>query len=104
MYEKIPPETLYLVIDSRGYWELQGNKQNQITITEAKMQKWEYMTLSLLPDDKQIPQWTDAPEDSRSASERLNELGEEGWELVSVAQHIEGDKRRTVYWLKRPVE
>lgn len=69
------------------------------------MQKWEYMTLSLLPDEKQVPQWTDAPEDNRSASERLNELGEEGWELVSVAQHVEGgDKRRTVYWLKRPVE
>ena len=68
------------------------------------MQKWEYMTLSLLPDEKDIPQWTDAPEDNRSASERLNELGEEEWELVSVAQHIEGEKRRTVYWLKRPVE
>jgi hypothetical protein len=34
----------------------------------------------------------------------LNELGEEGWELVSVAQHIEGEKRRTVYWLKRSLE
>ena len=71
---------------------------------DEHMQKWEYMTLSLLPDEKQVPQWTDAPEDNRSASERLNELGEEGWELVSVAQHIEGDRRRTVYWLKRPVE
>ena len=70
-----------------------------------KKTKWEYMTLSLLPDEKQVPQWTDAPEDSRSASERLNELGEDGWELVSVAQHIEvGDKRSTVYWLKRSVE
>jgi hypothetical protein len=47
------------------------------------------MTLSLLPDERQIPQWTDAPEDNRNASERLNEPGE---------------KRRTVYWLKRPVD
>ena len=69
------------------------------------MQKWEYMTLSLLPDERQVPQWTDAPEYNRSASERLNELGGEGWELVSVAQHMEsGEKHRTVYWLKRPVE
>jgi hypothetical protein len=56
---------------------------------------------SLLPDEKKLPQRTAAPEDNRSASERLNELGEEGWELVSVAQHIEdGEKRRAVYWLK----
>jgi len=68
------------------------------------MQKWEYMSLSLLPDEKNGPQCIDAPEDNRSASERLNELGDEGWELVSVAQHIEGEKRRTVYWLKRPVD
>jgi hypothetical protein len=68
------------------------------------MQKWEYMTLSLLPDEKNVPQWTDAPEDNRTASERLNELGEEGWELVSVAQHVEGKTYRTVYWLKRSVD
>jgi hypothetical protein len=77
----------------------------QVYVLEVKMQKWEYMTPSLLPDEKNVPRWTDAPEDNRSASARLNELGEEGWELVSVAQHIEsGDKRRTVYWPKRPVE
>jgi len=54
------------------------------------MQKWEL-------------EWTDAQEDNRSASERLNELGEEGWELVNVVQHA-GDTPRTVYWLKRPKE
>jgi hypothetical protein len=65
------------------------------------MQKWEYTTLTLVSNEKQELEWTDAQDDNRSASERLNELGEEGWELVSVAQHT-GDRTRTVYWLKRP--
>ena len=67
------------------------------------MQKWEYTTLTLISKATREPEWADAPEDNRSASERLNELGEEGWELVSVAQHT-GDQARTVYWLKRPKE
>ena len=65
------------------------------------MQSWEYTTLTLISNAKQELEWTDAQDDNRSASERLNELGEEGWELVSVAQHL-GDQARTVYWLKRP--
>ena len=65
------------------------------------MQKWEYTTLTLISNEKQELEWTDAQEDNRSASERLNELGEEGWELVNVVQHA-SDKPRTVYWLKRP--
>ena len=65
------------------------------------MQKWEYTTLTLISNEKQELEWTDAQDDNRSASERLNELGEEGWELVNVVQHA-GDKLRTVYWLKRP--
>ena len=64
------------------------------------MQKWEYTTLTLISNEKQELEWTDAQEDNPSASERLNELGEEGWELVNVVQHA-GDKPRTVYWLKR---
>jgi hypothetical protein len=50
-----------------------------------------------------MQKWTDAQEHNRSASERLNELGEESWELVSVAQRA-GDQARTVYWLKRSKE
>ena len=64
------------------------------------MQNWEYTTLTLVSNAKQELEWTDAQEDNRSASERVNELGDEGWELVSVVQHV-GDKPRTVYWLKR---
>ena len=65
------------------------------------MQKWEYTTLTLISNEKQELEWTDAQEDNRSASERLNELGEEGWELVSVVLYV-ADRARTVYWLKRP--
>jgi uncharacterized protein DUF4177 len=65
------------------------------------MQNWEYTTLTLISNAKRELEWTDAQDDNRSASERLNELGEEGWELVSVVQHT-GDQSRTVYWLKRP--
>jgi hypothetical protein len=65
------------------------------------MQKWEYTTLTLIGNEKQELEWTDAQEDNRSASERLNEVGEDGWELIDVAQHA-GDRTRTVYWLKRP--
>ena len=64
------------------------------------MQKWEYTTLTLISNEKQELEWTDAHQDNRSASERLNELGEDGWELVNVVQHP-GDQLRTVYWLKR---
>ena len=65
------------------------------------MQKWEYTTLTLISNEKQELEWTDAQEDNRSASERLNELGEGGWELVSVVLHV-ADRARTVYSLKRP--
>ena len=57
--------------------------------------------IPLISNEKQELEWTDAQEDNRSASERLNELGEDGWELINVAQHA-GDRIRTVYWLKRP--
>ena len=63
------------------------------------MQKWEYTTLTLISNEKKELEWTDAQDDNRSASERLNELGEEGWELVSVVLHV-ADRARTVYWLK----
>ena len=67
------------------------------------MQKWEYTTLTLISNEKQELEWTDAQEDNRSASERLNELGAKSWELVRVAQHAV-DKARIVYWLKRSKE
>jgi len=75
--------------------ELKGSTRKVIC-----MQKWEYTTLTLIGNATKELEWADVPEDTRSASERLNELGEEGWELVNVVQHT-GDQLRTVYWLKR---
>jgi hypothetical protein len=82
------------------------------------MQKWEYITLELFIDAPDIdfevgqdavaqkmapakPRWADNKDDERPVAERLNELGQEGWELVSSysptsAVHI--------YILKRPIE
>ena len=54
------------------------------------IQKWEYTTLTLVSNEKQELEWTNAQDDNRSASERLNELGEEGWELVSVFDTLAG--------------
>jgi hypothetical protein len=66
------------------------------------MQKWEYRTLQLAMNEKENLIWFDAQEDTRTVSERLNELGEEGWELVSVdTRNLSGVTIGTVYYLKR---
>ena len=67
------------------------------------MQKWEYMNLQLAMNDKENLVWLDAHEDVRNVSARLNELGAEGWELVSVdTNSLSGVTIRTVFYLKRP--
>jgi hypothetical protein len=69
------------------------------------MQKWEYKTLQLAMNEKENLIWFDAEDDQRSVKDRLNELGEEGWELVSVdTRSLSGVTIGTVYYLKRPVE
>lgn len=69
------------------------------------MQKWEYMTLHLVMNEKENLIWFDAQEDDRNIDARLNELGEEGWELVSVdTRSLSGVTIGTVFYLKRPVE
>jgi hypothetical protein len=67
------------------------------------MQKWEYTTLQLVMNDKENMVWQDAVEDNRSVSERLNEFGANGWELVGVdSRSLSGITISTVYYLKRP--
>lgn len=69
------------------------------------MQNWEYMVLQLAMNEKENLVWLDAPEDGRSMADRLNELGTQGWELVSVdTNSLSGVTIRTIYYLKRPVE
>ena len=84
------------------------------------MQKWEYLTIwreldmskvdfmTMMPEMGPTYIWVDVfdkNDSSRYYSEerRLNKLGEEGWELVSV---LYDDKERVytyTYYLKRPI-
>jgi hypothetical protein len=67
------------------------------------MQKWEYTTLQLAMNDKENLVWLDDQADGRNVATRLNELGAEGWELVSVdTNSLSGVTIRTVFYLKRP--
>ena len=69
------------------------------------MQKWEYMTLQLVMNDKDNLVWYDAAEDNRNIPDRLNEYGAEGWELVGVdSRSLSGITIKTVFYLKRPTE
>ena len=69
------------------------------------MQHWEYWVLQLVMNEKENLVWLDAPEDGRSMADRLNELGAEGWELVSVETNsLSGVTIRTIYYLKRPLD
>lgn len=67
--------------------------------TTASVQKWEYRALRI-PDGR--PSGGRKPELNarRSGSqETLNQLGEEGWELVAVRNDTDGEP---VFYLKRP--
>ena len=49
------------------------------------MQKWEHMSLvQLWSDDGKKFYWIDDETDERSSIDRLNVLGDKGWELVTV--------------------
>jgi len=70
------------------------------------MQKWEYVTLTQIynrDDEKYF--WTDDDADERGAIQRLNEVGQEGWELVAVhsPRHF-GSTGGNLYFLKRPTD
>ena len=69
------------------------------------MQKWEYMTLQLVMNEKENLVWYDAAENGSNVAERLNEFGAEGWELVGVdSRSLSGITIRTAFYLKRPIE
>ncbi len=63
------------------------------------MMKWEYMTLTLPAGGLFVGGKIDA----QQLTERLNELGSEGWELVSVfdTNMLEGKTRDVFAILKR---
>ena len=66
------------------------------------MMKWEYMTLVLAAKGF----WLGGSIDGEKLNERLNELGEEGWELVSMfdTNMAQGQTRDVFAVLKRPLQ
>lgn len=68
------------------------------------MQKWEYMTIVQVYDDvEDTHSWQDDETVISDAVERLNALGEEGWELAGVDRaSTEGTALRQ-FFLKRPI-
>lgn len=78
------------------------------------MQKWEYLRLiNERNEDDTLFYWQDLPEVSTkelTPEKRLNQLGQEGWELVGVfpsstwsGERMAGYTTRTTYWLKRSI-
>lgn len=59
------------------------------------MQKWEYRVLSRVAGS-----WADDRFDGRTPAEKLTDLGNDHWELVSVCY----DSSAYNFYLKRPVE
>jgi hypothetical protein len=72
------------------------------------MQQWQYRTLRYGWDEaKQDLVWADTKElvvDAKMVDRRLNELGGEGWELVSIEKMSDVAHVAICFYLKRPVE
>lgn len=62
-----------------------------------QMQKWEYRTVKLDAEG-----WVDRRVDFELLDEKLNSIGGEGWELVSVIHVISGSVNSVIAFLKRP--
>jgi Domain of unknown function (DUF4177) len=70
------------------------------------MQKWEYqVVVRVLVDAKY--QWAEDEKDKRSSGEILNELGNDGWELVAAPSALAYLGSKTIshvhYIFKRPL-
>jgi hypothetical protein len=79
------------------------------------MQKWEFLRLiNERNEDDTLFYWQDLPEVSTRElppQERLNQFGQEGWELITVfpsstwsGERMAGYTTRTTYWLKRALQ
>ena len=58
------------------------------------MTKWEYLTFSRVGGS-----WSDDRYDGRAPTEKLTDLGRDGWELLSVCYDGSGYN----FYLKRPI-
>lgn len=75
------------------------------------MQKWEYIELMLQLNSNNVWVWgnTEVSAKEVSTEQRLNEMGREGWELVSsyTQSSLAGTASQTKYFyyiFKRPIE
>lgn len=75
---------------------------------EVRMQQWEYRRLCYGWDEEQRDLiWEDTKEgdvDGDTLDKRLNELGREGWEMVSVEKISDVSHVVVNFYLKRPIE
>ena len=75
---------------------------------EVLMQKWEYRRLCYGWDEERKDLvWADTKErtvDADTVDQRLNELGREGWELISVEKISDISHVAVNFYLKRPIE
>lgn len=72
------------------------------------MQRWQYKTLTY-GWDEQIKDlvWTDTKDlvvNAEMVDKRLNELGSEGWELISIEKISDISHIAVSFYLKRPME
>jgi len=69
---------------------------------EAIVQKWEYLTqLHLFDEARKEWFWNSDQTDHEKLDNKLNKLGEEGWELVAVRA---SSTSVAFYHFKRPIE
>jgi len=68
------------------------------------MKKWEHLALvQLWSDDGKKFYWGDDKTDERGVTERLNALGAEGWELVTLDRGYLRTEYGRQFFLKRPI-
>ena len=72
------------------------------------MQYWQYKTITYAWDDeRQDLTWVDTkevPVNPEMVDKRLNELGREGWELISIEKLSDVSHIAVSFYLKRPIE
>jgi Domain of unknown function (DUF4177) len=62
-----------------------------------QIQKWEYRTVKLDSGG-----WLDRQVNFELLDEKLNSIGEEGWELVNVIHVVNSSVNSVIAFLKRP--
>ena len=72
------------------------------------MHNWQYRVLTYRWDEeRQDLVWTDRNDmvvNEETVDKRLNELGREGWELVSIEKISDLSHIAVAFYLKRPLE